>query len=123
MTILINKLTDCPRFRAGDKTLLRELMHPRLHVIAARYSLAHATVEPGEASLPHTLKGSEVYYILSGHGLMSIDGEEAEVSPGDTVYVPPGAVQHIKNTADTPLSFLCIVDPAWRPEDERVIGE
>jgi mannose-6-phosphate isomerase-like protein (cupin superfamily) len=52
---------------------------------------------------------------------MSIDDEQQEVAPGDAVYIPADAVQCIKNIGSEPLVFLCIVDPAWKPENETVI--
>lgn len=52
---------------------------------------------------------------------MHLDGEVREVGPGDTVCIPPRAVQYIDNTGTGDLVFLCIVDPAWRPEDEMVL--
>ncbi len=120
--MLVVELEECPEFIAGDKTVLREVLHPDKMPVAVRYSLAHATVLPGERSLPHRLRTSEVYYILEGSGRMVIDGEEREVGPGSTVYIPPGAEQHISNTGAGDLKFLCIVDPAWRAEDEEVTG-
>ena len=74
----------------------------------------------GETSQPHSLKTSEVYYILSGKGEMSIEAETQLVEPGDTVYIPPNARQFIHNCGSEPLVFICIVDPAWRKEDETV---
>ena len=85
-----------------------------------RYSLAHATLPPGKTSLRHRLKTSEVYYILQGEGLMRIADESAPVRAGSAVYIPPHATQCITNTGTTDLLFLCIVDPAWRIEDEEV---
>ena len=52
---------------------------------------------------------------------MSIDGETARVRPGQAIYIPPHAVQFIRNTGSVDLVFLCIVDPAWRVEDEEVL--
>jgi mannose-6-phosphate isomerase-like protein (cupin superfamily) len=75
----------------------------------------------GGESLPHRLKTSEVYYILEGEGVMRIDDEVAQVRAGQTVYIPPGAVQRIRNTGSEELVFLCIVDPAWRAEDEEIL--
>lgn len=118
--MLIQKLLDCEEFIAGDNTQLRELLHPDKQAIALRYSLAHATLPVGKASQPHSLKTSEVYYILSGKGEMHIDAETQIVVPGDTVYIPPDAKQFIYNCGDEPLVFICIVDPAWRKEDETV---
>jgi mannose-6-phosphate isomerase-like protein (cupin superfamily) len=75
----------------------------------------------GQKTRPHKLKSSEIYYIISGQGLMHIDHESFEVSPDCTVYIPPDTVQYIENTGDYDLKFLCIVDPAWRQEDEEVL--
>ena len=120
--MLVISLEDCSEFVAGDHTILREVLHPDKMDVDLRYSLAHATVRVGEVSTAHRLATSEVYYILRGRGLMHIDGEEAEVGPGQTVYIPPGAVQYIRNVGDEDLAFLCIVDPAWRAEDETVLA-
>jgi mannose-6-phosphate isomerase-like protein (cupin superfamily) len=118
--MLVQKLSQCPEFVAGDATLLRELLHPDKQPIALRYSLAHAIVLPGQTSKPHALKTSEVYYILSGIGEMHIDTETQMVEAGDAIYIPPNAQQYIHNLGTEPLVFLCIVDPAWRAEDEIV---
>ncbi|MDO9540337.1 MAG: cupin domain-containing protein [Methanocalculus sp.] len=112
--------------RAGDLCLLAELFHPERTApgVASRYSLAHAIILAGEATIPHRLKASsEVYYILSGRGVMHIDDEVAEIGVGQLVYIPPGAVQWVENRGDEDLVFLAIVDPAWREEDEEVISD
>ena len=118
--MLVQKLNDCAEFVAGDGTLLRELLHPDKQAIALRYSLAHATVPMGRTSTPHSLKTSEVYFILRGQGEMHIDDETQMVEPGDAIYIPPNTKQFIRNCSMEPLVFICIVDPAWRKEDETV---
>lgn len=118
--MLVQKLNACAEFMAGGSTHLRELLHPDKQKLALRYSLAHATLPVGQTSLPHSLKTSEVYYILSGSGEMHIDDETQVVEPGDAVYIPPNARQFIHNGGSEPLVFICIVDPAWRQKDETV---
>lgn len=118
--MLIQKLSDCPEFIAGDGTRLRELLHPDKQPIAIRYSLAHAIVPPGQTSIPHALTTTEVYYILSGVGEMHIDDETQRIEPGDAVYIPPNAKQFVHNYGSEPLVFVCMVDPAWRQEDETI---
>lgn len=118
--MLVTPLLDCPEFSAGDNTILRELLHPDKQPVDLRYSLAHARLAPGAISTPHRLRTSEVYYILAGAGQMHIDDEARRVSPGDMVYIPPGARQYIEAVGENELQFLCIVDPAWRVEDEIV---
>jgi mannose-6-phosphate isomerase-like protein (cupin superfamily) len=117
----VKRLKDCPEFPSGDGCLLREPVHARKGDFSLDYSLAHATLGPRLKAKPHRLKVSEVYYIIAGHGTIYVEEESAALGPGDTVYIPPHAKQHIENTGDTDLKFLCIVEPAWKPEDEEVV--
>lgn len=119
--MFIKDLKDCQEFMAGDDTKLRELLHPDKADLKLRYSLAQAVLPPGRTSLHHSLKTTEVYYILQGQGVMHINDETAHVSPGQAIYIPPQAVQYIENIGDIDLVFLCIVDPAWRQEHEIII--
>ncbi len=119
--MFVQRFDDLDEFLAGDHTRLREFLHPDKHPVDLRYSLAHATVPVGATTLKHRLETSEVYYILHGTGRMTIDDETAEVKPGDCIYIPPRALQYITNTAEVPLAFICIVDPAWRAEDEEIL--
>lgn len=121
--MLIRKFKDCEEIIAGDNCILREYLHPDKQNIALRYSLAHARVPAGQTTWKHSLKTSEVYYIIKGQGIMCIGDESQQVGSGDTIYIPPAAIQCIENTGDTELEFICVVDPAWRAEDEKVIDK
>jgi mannose-6-phosphate isomerase-like protein (cupin superfamily) len=103
-------LADRPEFLAGDHTVLRELLHPTKQPVALGYSLAHGTLAPGARSKWHRLASSEVYYIVAGRGRLTVDASVVAVEPGSVVYSGP-----------TDIEFLCVVDPAWRPEDEQVL--
>ncbi len=121
--MFVRSLGDCSEFVAGDGSLLRELLHPDKAALEIRYSLAHATVPPSQATKPHRLNTAEVYYVIAGSGAMFIDHDSQPVGPGSTVYIPPGAAQYIENVGDDDLVFLCIVDPAWQPEDEEILED
>lgn len=117
----IRRLSQRQEILAGDHTHLRELLHGPNEGMPLRYSLAWASLPVGARSLPHRLKeSSEVYYFLHGQGRMHVGSEEASVTAGDTVLVPPGATQWLVNEGGCPLEFLCIVDPGWRADDEEV---
>jgi mannose-6-phosphate isomerase-like protein (cupin superfamily) len=116
----LRRLEDCKPFNGRDGSLLREILHPGKHRVDIRYSLAWARVGSNENTVPHILEHAEVYHILRGKGLMHINKEVNEVGLNDTVYIPSGAIQFIENIAEEDLEFLCIVDPAWRPEIERL---
>ena len=119
--MFIRDLKDCETFVSADEAILRELLHPDKADLKIGYSLAHAVVKPGKTTLPHKLKTSEVYYIMSGKGIMYIDEESSEVGAGMAIYIPPGAKQNIHNPGDTDLIFICMVDPAWKAEDEEIL--
>lgn len=123
MVHLIVKNPDDREYgRVLDGTLLSEILHPENDPVGMNFSLAHAVLREGEASLPHRLMESvEVYYILEGEGVMHIGDEVRGVSGGDAIYIPPGCVQYIENTGEGYLSFLCIVSPPWRGEDEELV--
>ena len=118
--MFIVDLKECKEFIAGDKSVLKELLHPDKANLSLNYSLANAIVKPENITALHSLKTSEVYYIISGEGEMEIDGEKRKVKSGQAIYIPPGAKQRIKNIGSNNLEFICIVEPAWRAEDETV---
>lgn len=120
--MLIKDFGKCQEIIAGDNCILRELLNPLKDSIAIRYSLAVAKVKPNEITYAHKIKSTEVYYILQGEGEMHINNEKEKVFAGQAVYIPPNAVQRIKNIGKKDLIFLCIVDPAWRKQDEEVIN-
>jgi len=120
--MLIRKAAAIPSLLAADGSPIKELLSPARDNVFTHYSLALARLPRGEKNLPHRLKtSSEVYLIIEGRGIMHIEDEAAEVSAGDLVYIPPGALQWIENTGEADLVFYCVVDPPWRADDETVI--
>jgi mannose-6-phosphate isomerase-like protein (cupin superfamily) len=118
------KLTAKPLFTAGDKTMLRELFHPKNDGLDLGYSIAHAYIERGCASIPHRLTvNSEVYYFIKGVGKFFLNEEVLEVEAGDLVIVPANAWQWVENAGETNLEFLCIVSPPWSSEQEEVVSQ
>ena len=75
-------------------------------------------VEPGVTTRWHRLIDTcERYTIINGTGRMEIDDLPAEdVSPGDTVLIPPMCKQRISNTGLEDLVFLAICTPRFRQE-------
>lgn len=119
--MLIKKPEDCKTIVAEDGSFLYELISPINDAgVTSRYSLAHAKILPEKITLWHRMKTTEVYYILNGIGEMYIDNETAIVEKGSAVYIPLNSRQRIKNLGQVDLEFLCLVDPAWKPDDELV---
>ena len=83
--------------------------------------IAQFTLEPGKKSKLHKMSSSEIYYILEGNGELKINEEAYKLEKDDSAYVPPNSKQFIENTGSINLRFLCIVEPAWKAEDEILL--
>ena len=68
-----------------------------------------AELAPGAGRLErHRHAPAEVYHVLAGTGVVTVDTERFAVRPGSTVFIPPGAWHAIDNTGDGPLRlFYC----------------
>jgi len=119
--LLVREIAGCQEIVAGDNSLLRELLNPGKDALELRYSLAVARIGPGGTTYLHRLKSSEVYLILKGSAQMRVGSETEDVGAGQAIYVPPNFIQQISNTGADDLIFVCIVDPAWREEDEEIV--
>ncbi|MBE9568209.1 MAG: cupin domain-containing protein [Proteobacteria bacterium] len=81
----------------------------------ADLSIARARVEPGKTTQWHYLQGvTERYVILEGSGIVEVgDLEPQSVSAGDSIIIPPGERQRIRNTGSTDLIFLALCTPRF----------
>ena len=66
--------------------------------------------ENGKAFLHDALNltNEEVYIILSGAGIITVDGEQIPVVAGSAVRVATGAARTIENTGNGEMQFICI---------------
>jgi len=117
----IQKNSDISTIDGGEGTKIKQYFDPLNTLNGIRFSLAEFTIKPGKKSLLHKLKGSEIYYILEGDGILQVNDDSFTVKKDDSVYVPATSKQNIENTGKVDLRFLCIVDPAWKPEDEKIL--
>jgi mannose-6-phosphate isomerase-like protein (cupin superfamily) len=54
----------------------------------------------------------QVYYVLEGEGVLTLDKERHLMGPHDYVYVPPGVRHSFTNTGTAGLVFLVVTTPA-----------
>lgn len=71
---------------------------------------AQVTIEPGCSLGYHEHHGeSETYYILSGKGIYSDNGELRMVNAGDVTYTPDGKGHALSNSGDEDLVFMALI--------------
>ncbi|MDY9926206.1 cache domain-containing protein [Methanosarcina sp.] len=103
---------------------LCELMHPERMESdpGINYSIAYVVMDPGEKSLPHRLSNPEIYYTLEGNGTIFVDDVPVSLHKGKLVLVPASEVQYVENTGNSSLLLLVIDQPAWKAENEEIVG-
>ena len=54
----------------------------------------------------------QIYYVLEGEGVLTLNDEKHLMRPHDYVYVPPGVRHSFTNTGLSGLVFLVVTTPA-----------
>lgn len=111
---------DQPTYVTLDGSRIRELIRPERQG-SRRLSLAEATIAPGQATLRHRHRQSEeVYFVLSGEGVVEVAARQQPVQAGDAVLIPPGAEHRATCLGDTPLRLLCLCSPPYQHDDTEL---
>ncbi len=117
----LRKNSEIDPIQGNEGTRIKPYFYPYNTLNGISYSLAQFVLEPGKKSKLHKMSSSEIYYILEGSGILYVNDEIHHLEKDDSVYVPPNARQLVENSADVNLKFLCIVEPAWKAEDEILL--
>ena len=107
--------------KGSEGTKIKQYFHPQNTVNEIKYSLAQFTLDISKKTKLHKIKSSEIYYILEGKGKLIINEKIFFLEKDDSAYVPPNSTQFIENVGTKELRFLCIVEPAWKIEDENIL--
>jgi mannose-6-phosphate isomerase-like protein (cupin superfamily) len=112
----IRNLDAATPFTTKDGSTIRSLLD-RGTAAVQNQSLAEATLEAGHATERHYHRASEeLYYVVEGRGEMEIDGERADVGPGDAILIPPGAWHQLTAGARR-VRILCCCAPPYSDDD------
>jgi len=108
-------------YRTKDGSLIRELMHPKIHRNSTQ-SLAHATIEAGAVTHLHFHRESEeLYHVTSGHCQLSLGDEIVSLEAGDTALITPGTPHRLYNPGPEPAEILCCCSPPYSHEDTVLV--
>ena len=117
----LRRNSEIDSIQGDEGTKIKQYFHPHNTLNGINYSIAQFTLGPGKKSKLHKISSSEIYYILEGSGKLKIDEETHQIEKDDSAYVPPNSKQFIENTGSIDLKFLCIVEPAWKAENEILL--
>jgi mannose-6-phosphate isomerase-like protein (cupin superfamily) len=68
------------------------------------------------------LTHAENVLILSGQGIMTVNGKELKVKMGDMIYLPAGTPHSLKVTSEEPVKVLSVQAPYFDGKD-RVFSD
>ena len=92
----------------GDVTLFHFLTEQEANGTGRLF--VKIVIEPGNSIGTHTHDGDmEAYYILKGKGLLSDNGRDVILEPGDCNVCPDGQSHSVKNVGEEALEFIAIV--------------
>lgn len=74
---------------------------PKLALVFRKRAL-----KPGSGIGYHEQTEDEIYYVLSGRGMMTIDGKDFEIGPGAAVLTRPGSSHGLKQIGSEDLVIL-----------------
>ena len=113
----ILKRNSSPRYiRDGIKS---HLLVSALTCGADNLAVTLVEMEPGGFQQVHQHKPEQMYYILEGSGIMTVDDERREVQAGDCIYYPSMAKHGLENTGGTVLRYLSAASPSFTEEQGR----
>jgi mannose-6-phosphate isomerase-like protein (cupin superfamily) len=70
--------------------------------------VAEVTGQAGDPARLHRHAQPEAYFVLSGHGVLNIEGVESPLSPGTCAFIPGGAWHAARGEGPTPLKLLYV---------------
>jgi mannose-6-phosphate isomerase-like protein (cupin superfamily) len=109
ITPFIIREADCPaegwddpvRGKVGWRTLMSGDRTP-----TEGFTCGIAELYPDVPLSLHRHAPPEIYLILSGQGIVSIDGVETEVGPMTAIFIPGDAVHGVRNTGSETLRLF-----------------
>jgi len=76
---------------------------------APNLAIRRFTLAPGAEVPEHTNEIEHEQYVLAGRYTVGIGDEEFVVEPGDSVFIPGGAIHWYRNDGDEEGAFICAV--------------
>jgi mannose-6-phosphate isomerase-like protein (cupin superfamily) len=91
--------------------ILFQQIYPHGGEDLADWGIGRSVIEPGGGTEPHSHDEHELFIILSGSGVMTIEDERQPVGAGQAVLIPRGSRHDLASTSSERLVFLNVYWP------------
>lgn len=93
-------------------------------VLQQMHSVTRQAVQGRQATTFHQLDGIEqVYYVLSGRGIIATEESQQALTEGSAVYVAPGVAHRIVNEGDAWIEYVIFAADVDEEEHEEAVDE
>jgi quercetin dioxygenase-like cupin family protein len=82
----------------------------RIMFASEKLELIHLTLQPGEKMDIHAQPIDVVFYVISGSGILDLEGDSFFGSPGTCIHVPAGMQRGWKNNTKEEFRVLVVKD-------------
>ncbi len=80
-----------------DSSVLKEILF-----------LGYGVLQVGRTVESHIDPYEEIYFLLQGKGIMSVDGDTKEVHAGDAIWIPIGSAHSLTNNGEEDCVLLIV---------------
>lgn len=90
-----------------------------------RIAASHFTLKVGK-SIPagkHACPYDELYYVLRGKAIVTLDGKEFEIGPDTAVFIPCGTSHSLKNIGEKDFESVNISPLQYKPGINPIYDE
>ena len=92
--------------KAGDLASMQVLISSQE---GPHFAMRRFVMQPGGGMPNHTNTVEHEQFVLGGHAMIGIGGEEFEVRAGNVVFIPEGVPHWYQNIGEEDFEFLCII--------------
>jgi len=114
MSMYIAKINTAPRYQRDGITSY--LLVSKRTGEAEQLAVTLVEMKPGGVQRMHSHEPEQIYHIVEGSGLMTVDGEQRQVYAGDTIFFSSFAEHGLENTGAIPLRYLSAASPSFTKE-------
>jgi len=86
---------------------------------ATDHKVKRITVDPGKRlSLQRHQRRSEHWHVIAGDAVVTVDGQDVALRPGDSVNIHCGATHRVHNAGAAPVVFIEVQRGEYFGEDD-----
>ena len=111
----ILRKNSSPRYQKDNITSYLLVSERTCH--SKKLSITLVEMEPGGIQRIHSHEPEQMYYILEGSGIMTVEGEQKRVEAGDCIFFASFSEHGLENTGNTRLKYLSAASPSFTKEE------